>query len=238
MTPVGWIALGVGVLLAGRPRPLARHRGGPAKAKRPANLAVFAGGAAALAVLLLGGSHSVILAPMAAIAAALMVRTLDRRATSATPDERSLAFALDLVSSVLAGGAPPETALSSVAEAAQASGSAPLAAAMAPLYRVGRLLELGADPAAVWAGLDELPGYRQVAAAGRRCAESGAQLSGALAAVALDLRHQRHAHALSRAERVGVWTLLPLGLCFLPAFVCLGVVPVVAGVAGQVLSGV
>ncbi|NBP84010.1 MAG: type II secretion system F family protein, partial [Mycobacteriaceae bacterium] len=28
----------------------------------------------------------------------------------------------------------------------------------------------------------------------------------------------------------------PLGLCFLPAFVCLGVVPVVAGLAGDVFS--
>jgi len=27
----------------------------------------------------------------------------------------------------------------------------------------------------------------------------------------------------------------PLGLCFLPAFVCLGVLPVVAGLAGQLL---
>jgi hypothetical protein len=25
----------------------------------------------------------------------------------------------------------------------------------------------------------------------------------------------------------------PLGLCFLPAFVCLGIVPVVVGLAGQ-----
>jgi pilus assembly protein TadC len=41
---------------------------------------------------------------------------------------------------------------------------------------------------------------------------------------------------VARAERVGVWTLLPLGCCFLPAFVCLGVLPVVLGVAGQVLG--
>ena len=27
-------------------------------------------------------------------------------------------------------------------------------------------------------------------------------------------------------------TLLPLGLCFLPAFVCLGIVPTVVGIAG------
>lgn len=28
----------------------------------------------------------------------------------------------------------------------------------------------------------------------------------------------------------------PLGLCYLPAFVCLGIVPVVAGLAGDVLG--
>ena len=28
----------------------------------------------------------------------------------------------------------------------------------------------------------------------------------------------------------------PLGLCFLPAFVCLGIIPVVAGLAGDVLQ--
>ena len=35
-------------------------------------------------------------------------------------------------------------------------------------------------------------------------------------------------------RRAGVWVLAPLGLCFLPAFVCLGVVPLVLGIAGQV----
>lgn len=29
----------------------------------------------------------------------------------------------------------------------------------------------------------------------------------------------------------------PLGLCFLPAFVCLGIVPVVIGLAGTTLAG-
>jgi Flp pilus assembly protein TadB len=119
MTAVGWLALGIGVLLARPPRALARHRGQPAKAQQRLNLPVFAGVGAALAVFLLGGNSGPILAPVAAVAAALAVRALDRRATSTTPDERSLAFALDLVSTVLAGGAPPETALSSVAEAAR-----------------------------------------------------------------------------------------------------------------------
>jgi pilus assembly protein TadC len=35
-----------------------------------------------------------------------------------------------------------------------------------------------------------------------------------------------------------VWSLLPLGLCFLPAFACLGVLPVILGVAGEVFGGV
>jgi pilus assembly protein TadC len=30
--------------------------------------------------------------------------------------------------------------------------------------------------------------------------------------------------------------VLPLGSCFLPAFVCIGIVPVVLGVAGQVFA--
>ncbi|SHX26181.1 Flp pilus assembly protein TadC [Mycobacteroides abscessus subsp. abscessus] len=41
------------------------------------------------------------------------------------------------------------------------------------------------------------------------------------------------------AERANVLIAGPLGLCYLPAFVCLGIVPVVAGLAGDVFgSGV
>ena len=36
--------------------------------------------------------------------------------------------------------------------------------------------------------------------------------------------------------KAGVWVLAPLGVCFLPAFVCLGVVPLVLGIAGNVLG--
>ena len=38
------------------------------------------------------------------------------------------------------------------------------------------------------------------------------------------------------ARRVGVLAVAPLGLCFLPAFVLLGVVPVVIGLAGPLLA--
>ena len=42
--------------------------------------------------------------------------------------------------------------------------------------------------------------------------------------------------AAAAAERASVLIAGPLGLCFLPAFVCLGVVPVVAGLAGAVFT--
>ncbi len=42
--------------------------------------------------------------------------------------------------------------------------------------------------------------------------------------------------AEARAQRAGVLIAAPLGLCFLPAFLVLGVVPVVIGLAGEVLA--
>ena len=44
------------------------------------------------------------------------------------------------------------------------------------------------------------------------------------------------AAAAAAAERARVLIAGPFGLCFLPAFVCLGIVPVVAGLAGDVLQ--
>ena len=42
----------------------------------------------------------------------------------------------------------------------------------------------------------------------------------------------------ARAERAGVLVTGPLGLCFLPAFICLGIVPVVVGLASSVLGSI
>ena len=45
----------------------------------------------------------------------------------------------------------------------------------------------------------------------------------------------RRSAADARAQRASVLIAGPLGLCYLPAFVCLGIVPIVAGLAGDVL---
>jgi hypothetical protein len=49
---------------------------------------------------------------------------------------------------------------------------------------------------------------------------------------AAGLRGELRAVALARAARAGVLGMAPLGLCFLPAFVCLGVVPDVVALFG------
>ena len=51
-----------------------------------------------------------------------------------------------------------------------------------------------------------------------------------------DVRRRAHDDALAAAERAGVAISGPLGLCFLPAFICLGIVPVVVGLASTVLG--
>ncbi len=71
----------------------------------------------------------------------------------------------------------------------------------------------------------------------RRSARSGAGLAAAVTELAERKRAEAEDAAAARAERAGVLVAGPLGLCFLPAFVCLGIVPVVIGLAGRVLGG-
>jgi hypothetical protein len=61
-------------------------------------------------------------------------------------------------------------------------------------------------------------------------------LAGAVADLAADLRARAADEAEARAQRAAVLVAGPLALCFLPAFLCLGVVPVVLGLAGRVTT--
>jgi pilus assembly protein TadC len=61
-------------------------------------------------------------------------------------------------------------------------------------------------------------------------------LAEAVAALASQCRQDAAHTAAAAAERAAVLIAGPLGLCFLPAFVCLGIVPVVAGLAGDLLQ--
>ena len=99
----------------------------------------------------------------------------------------------------------------------------------------------GADAGQAWADPrgESDPHVHAVLRMARRSAASGAALAQGVEDLAVTLRADAADAAGARAERAAVLIAGPLGLCYLPAFLCLGIVPVVAGLAGDVLrSGV
>ncbi len=79
----------------------------------------------------------------------------------------------------------------------------------------------GGDP-----GLDD-PGFQRLGRALTRSARSGAPVAAAVVRLAAELASERRLRVADRARTVGVRAALPLGLCLLPAFLLLGIVPVV-----------
>jgi Flp pilus assembly protein TadB len=149
-----------------------------------------------------------------------------RRARQQAVEE--LPLCADLLAAALTAGAPVDRAASAVADAL----GGPLGQRLA---RTARSLRLGAGPPEAWAHLSDVAGADRVVAAAVRSSASGGALAGALTRLADDLRADRGVAAEAAARRAGVLIVLPLGLCFLPAFVLAGLVPVVVAVLGDVL---
>lgn len=191
----------------------------------PAVATVVAAGVA----LLVGGVLGVVLGVAAAVAVLKVVPGLEpkarrrRRAAMAAqaPD------VVDLLSACLSSGAAVDRAVASVAEAVD-----PPAADV--LHQVAAQLRLGAEPHTAWAPAAAEPALAPLATAVSRALDSGAPLADSLPAVADDLRARRRTALEVATRQVGVRLTAPLGLAFLPAFVLLGVIPVI----GALVSGV
>jgi pilus assembly protein TadC len=101
---------------------------------------------------------------------------------------------------------------------------------------------LGADAATAWSVPQELAStpvkddVLSLLRLARRSAASGAALAQGVTELAAQSRLAAAHRAAAAAERASVTIAGPLGLCFLPAFVCLGVVPVVVGLAADVFG--
>lgn len=148
-------------------------------------------------------------------------------------DPLAAASCLDVLAACLSAG---------MATATATAAAAPLAPPVLAdqLNRTARLLALGAEPARAWAdpGADGDRYGVVLARLARRSAVSGAALAGGIAELADQVRADAGTAADAAAERAAVLIAGPLGLCHLPAFVCLGIVPVIAGLAGDLmLSG-
>jgi pilus assembly protein TadC len=195
--------------------------------RRQRILAVLGG----LAVGLLVGGWPGLVAGV--VGTAVLGRYLGRMEPAGRRRERAAAavdlpYAADLLAAALRAGLPTDRAVREVADAL----GGPVGVR---LDRVAGSLSLGLAPVPAWQPLHDLPAGTRIAAAVARSADSGAALAGAFARVADDLRTARLAEAETAAQRAGVLLVLPLGLCFLPAFVVAGILPVIVAVLGDVL---
>jgi hypothetical protein len=86
------------------------------------------------------------------------------------------------------------------------------------------------DPMVVWRELAGHPQLRPLGRAMARAHQSGASVRDSIAGLADELTAQSRATTEALARSVEVRAAAPLGVCFLPAFLALGVVPMVAGV--------
>lgn len=141
-----------------------------------------------------------------------------------------LPLAADLLAACIAAGAGPVIAAQAVGEAL----GGPVGEALA---RGAAEVRLGGEPAEAWRRLASMPGAGALARLLERAGVSGFPAAGPVAGLAADARADWARTATARARRAAVLVTAPVGLCFLPAFIAVGVLPIVIGLAGGVLGG-
>ncbi|MCX4763879.1 type II secretion system F family protein [Streptomyces sp. NBC_01275] len=143
---------------------------------------------------------------------------------------RQLPLAADLLAACIAAGAGPVIAAQAVGEAL----GGPVGEGLA---RGAAEVRLGGEPATAWRGLASAPGAAALARLLERAGVSGLPTAVPVARLAADARADWTRAATARARRAAVLVTAPVGLCFLPAFITVGVVPLVIGLAGGALGG-
>lgn len=144
--------------------------------------------------------------------------------------EQQLPLAADLLAACVAAGAGPVVAAQAVGESLGGPVGERLAGGAAQV-------RLGGAPTDAWRQIGEIPGAGGLARLLEQAAESGAPASGPVARLAADCRAEQGRTATARARRAAVLMTAPVGLCFLPAFIAVGVLPVVIGLAGGLMGG-
>ncbi|WP_037069415.1 type II secretion system F family protein [Pseudonocardia acaciae] len=171
----------------------------------------------------LGGITGAVLALPLGLGAAVLSRRLLARSTAPAVSPLRLAGGWDLLAACLRAGLP-------VAPAVRAAAARVAGPTADELRTIADRLALGADPKEAWQVADSSPVHK-LARAARRSARSGASLAAVAEAAAAEIRASALDLVTARGQRAGVLITGPLGLCFLPAFLSLGVVPVVIGLA-------
>lgn len=134
---------------------------------------------------------------------------------------RDLPHLVELFGAALRSGAAPSEAVTVVSAALPG-------VAGDRLSGVGVRLALGMDPVQVWESLVDDPELAPLGRALARSQATGASVLTSIERLADELADRSRADVEDRARSVGVKAALPLGLCLLPAFILIGIVPLVA----------
>lgn len=228
MIGVGVVAAVLAVLLAGRTRPRRRvvdavrgvgERGNqaPQTSRSPMRIA-------AAALVLLVATAAIRSGPglaVGVVAAGLIAVAPPRRRREVVPPDE-VALVIDLVAGCLDAGA-------TLPQAIDAAGIASRGLLRERCVTVASAMRAGATGAEAWQDWFADPSLAGFARTAARTSLSGAAAAADLRRAATRLRAQRRARAQQRVHQASVWLVVPLGLCFLPAFVLVAVVPIVLG---------
>ena len=231
------------------PRP-AVPAAGPGRRAVVVAAAVGAGG-----LLVFPGAWWAVVPAATAVGVALARRPVRRSASRRAGDRQLVAVYAELLASCLDSGMAVSSALRAVSEvlieggspdpvSSRSTRSADLpptgpadprgdAGPLAVLGAVAAMLSLGADPGTAWRMAELDQDLAPLAVAARRSAAGGGGLADAVREHAAQLRQETAAASVRAAGRAAVLMTAPLGLCFLPAFLCLGLAPVVVGLLSQ-----
>ncbi|NED99133.1 type II secretion system F family protein [Phytoactinopolyspora halotolerans] len=136
--------------------------------------------------------------------------------------QAQLPLAADLLAAVVAAGCPPDRAVEHVGRAL----GGPIGSIFVTAAASARV---ASDATHGWAVFTEHPVLAPLGRALGAAASRGTSPVPALERSAQDARHSARWAAESRSRALGARAAAPLGLCFLPAFVLVGIVPIVAG---------
>jgi pilus assembly protein TadC len=235
MLPALLLALATAVMVlrppsARRLRSLSPAVASPSAAagRAPARGVVMAGAGLVLWVLV-GGWAGAVLGGALAVLGPRGLAWLDAANSGVDDISEPLPLALDMVGACLAGGGSLADTLSLVAQAV----GGPCGQR---LERVASALAVGTPPQEAFRELGDSGAAGSAARALCRASEGGTPVAAAVSRVAQESRRAAAVAGRTRAKRAGVMAVGPLGACFLPAFLLLGVVPVIAGMLGPLLS--
>jgi len=169
----------------------------------------------------------VLVALSAALAALWGGRAVGRVLAPPAELELALPGLADLLAAAVTSGVAVPGALVAVGQAAGGERGRALS-------RAGAALARGASWSTAWVGCPVAlePLERALADAWHR----GAAPVPVLRHVAASVRRERKATAGRAAARLGVRLVLPLGLCLLPSFALLGIVPLVLSLGAELLG--